>query len=230
MTEEDGLKRKHKALAGACMLFGVLLVGSALALALYNHWDEQRAADAVEPLLEQLRPESVTAAPVEEEQPLETAAPVPSLAPEEHMPAVTPAPLTEEDTEVVPELATETVDGVAYIGILTIPSLGLELPVSSECSDANLKNSPCRYAGGMENLVIAGHNYICHFGYLGRLRPGDQVRFTNVEGQVYDYQVEILETLSPSDVEEMTSGEWPLTLFTCTMGRQYRVTVRCSRV
>ena len=36
-----------------------------------------------------------------------------------------------------------------------------------------------------------------------------------------------LETLSPFAIEEMTGGNWDLTLFTCTVGGQYRVTVRC---
>ena len=53
--------------------------------------------------------------------------------------------------------------------------------------------------------------------------------FTTVEGAVCDYQVEVLETLESTDVEDMTDGDWPLTLFTCTMGRQYRLTVWCSR-
>jgi len=40
----------------------------------------------------------------------------------------------------------------------------------------------------------------------------------------------LVETLMPTDIKEMTSGEFDLTLFTCTVGGQYRVTVRCDRV
>jgi sortase A len=36
-----------------------------------------------------------------------------------------------------------------------------------------------------------------------------------------------MEILSPFAVEEMTSGDWDMTLFTCTVGGQSRVTVRC---
>ena len=38
-----------------------------------------------------------------------------------------------------------------------------------------------------------------------------------------------IETLKPRAIEEMDSGEWDLTLFTCTIGGSYRVTVRCEK-
>ena len=44
---------------------------------------------------------------------------------------------------------------------------------------------------------------------------------------MFGYEVIELETLSPFAIEEMTGGNWDLTLFTCTVGGQYRVTVRC---
>ena len=34
------------------------------------------------------------------------------------------------------------------------------------------------------------------------------------------------ETLNPTDIEGMESGNWDLTLFTCTVGGQSRVTIR----
>ena len=39
-----------------------------------------------------------------------------------------------------------------------------------------------------------------------------------------------LEILQPTAVEEMTAGEFDLTLFTCTYGGKSRVTVRYDRV
>jgi sortase A len=36
-----------------------------------------------------------------------------------------------------------------------------------------------------------------------------------------------LETLEPTDIEGMTTGDWDLTLFTCTYGNRYRLAVRC---
>ena len=37
-----------------------------------------------------------------------------------------------------------------------------------------------------------------------------------------------METLMPTAVEEMESGDWDLTLFTCTVGGRTRVAVRCA--
>ena len=80
------------------------------------------------------------------------------------------------------------------------------------------------------DLVIAAHNYISHFGNLKRLQLGDSVTFTDMEGNKFHYEVEVLETLASTAVEEMTSGKWDLSLFTCTVGGQQRVTVRCKLV
>ena len=53
--------------------------------------------------------------------------------------------------------------------------------------------------------------------------------FTDTDGNIFNYTVSELEQLNPTDVREMISGDWDLTLFTCTLGGQYRVTVRCVR-
>ena len=52
--------------------------------------------------------------------------------------------------------------------------------------------------------------------------------FTDGDGNVFTYQVAALEQLLPTQVKEMSAGGWDLTLFTCTIGGQQRVTVRCT--
>ena len=126
------------------------------------------------------------------------------------------------------EMPTVTVDGLEYIGVLSIPSRNLELPVVSEWSYPNLKKAPCRYKGSAytNNLILAAHNYSSHFGYLKNLAIGEQVVFTDVDGNRFTYGVVEQEVLQPTAIEQMQSGEWDLTLFTCTLGGSYRVTVR----
>lgn len=130
----------------------------------------------------------------------------------------------------IPEMTTLEVDGNAYIGILTIPKLNLELPVFSEWSDTKLKKAPCRYYGACstDNLVIAGHNYKAHFAKLSKLQEGDAVFFTDVQGKVHSYEVVLLETLSPTATKEMIESGFALSLYTCTYGGENRVTVRCK--
>lgn len=126
----------------------------------------------------------------------------------------------------------ETFEGQDYIGILEIPPVGLELPVLSEWSYPRPKLAPCRYAGSayQDNMVIAAHNYQSHFADIRNLSTGEEVIFTDMDGNVFQYEVVVYEVLLPTDVEEMTSGHWDLTLFTCTVGGASRVTLRCDRV
>ena len=123
------------------------------------------------------------------------------------------------------------IDGQSYIGVLDIPALGLSLPIISTWSYPGLQIAPCRYSGSayLENLVIAGHNYRSHFASLPQLQPGDAVTFTDMDGTVFRYKVDSLETLSPYAISDMTSGGWPLTLFTCTVGGQSRRAIRCDQ-
>lgn len=129
------------------------------------------------------------------------------------------------------EMPVQTIDGQDYIGVLSIPALNLELPVISQWSYPGLRVAPCRYRGSAytDNLIIAAHNYSSHFGNLKTLREGDSIFFVDVRGNAFSYEVAALETLAPTATEEMASGDWDLTLFTCTVGGQSRVTLRCVR-
>ena len=72
------------------------------------------------------------------------------------------------------------------------------------------------------------HNYRNHFGRIKGLSEGDSVSFTDMDGVTYAYTVVAKDILAPTAVEEMTAGEYDLTLFTCTPGGASRVTVYCK--
>ncbi len=180
---------------------GALCLLGALGLTGYNVWDEQRASRSVVESAEQL---STVIQPKAESDQL----------------------LLPQEQTVMP---TVPLDGNNYIGVLEIPTLGLSLPILDECTDSLLKVAPCRYAGNLyDGLIIAGHNYVSHFKKLSQLAAGDAIRFTDVEGNVWEYTVTTTEILGGYDVEGMEEGDWDLTLFTCTYGGQDRVTVRCT--
>ena len=189
------------------LCIGLLLLAAALCLALYNLWDDNRAGEAVDTALAQLEPEMVPPEEVKEG----------NLQPEYVLnPDITPP--------------VKVINGVGYLGTINFPTLNRELPVLSEANMANLKYGPCCYSGTVyqRNMVIAGHNYKKHFGPLKRLAQGDPVIFTDVEGNVFQYQVAGLEVLAPTAIEDMTMSGWDLSLYTCTLGGQTRLTVRCS--
>ena len=131
----------------------------------------------------------------------------------------------------MPEVALPGVEEAGCIGILEIPALHLRLPVLSTWSYALLKKAPCRYTGNvyLDNMVIAAHNSKAHFKKLSQLEKGDIITFTDAVGNVFSYEVAGIEILQPEEVDDMTSGQWPLTLFTCTYGGASRVTVRCEK-
>ena len=175
----------------------------------YNIYDEYRAKCSARQALDEIRIEEQD----EEEQEDEPEIPDYILNPDMEMPV-------------------QRIDGVEYIGVLQIPSLNLELPVVSSLSPPSLKIAPCRYEGSAykDDLIIAAHNYVSSFGNLSKLQVGDPVIFKDVDGNEFSYEVAEMEVLQAAAVEEMRSGDWDLTLFTCTLSGQSRTTIRCLRM
>lgn len=200
-----------------CMVLGTALIFGALFLFAHNENESTEAenisASVVPQLMEVIveKVDEATEAPTYA-QPLGT--------PLEYL-----EPSAFEMTEVV-------IDGYAYIGYLSIPKLSLDLPVMADWDYKRLKIAPCHYAGSVrgEDLVIMAHNYKSHFSQLSKLKEGDSVVFTDMDGIVTTYMVVAQDILAPSAVEEMTAGVFDLTLFTCTYGGKSRLTVYCDRV
>lgn len=169
-----------------------------------------------------------TPMPTESPEPTETPEPTPSLEPTS---TPTPAP-TGKLYERVPgiEMPGEKVNGHEYIGTLSIPSLGLKVPVQRNWSYENLSVSPCRYSGSAyaDNLAIIAHTY--HFGKLSSLALDATVTFTDMENNVFRYVVREKNTISPNDANEIAHSGYDLTLVTCTISGTKRVAVYCERV
>ena len=126
----------------------------------------------------------------------------------------------------------ETINGYDYIGVLEIPALNLTLPIMADWDYDRLKIAPCRQFGSVEtnDLVSAGHNYKTHFGYLDQLQVGDAVNFTDVNGKVTVYHVELTSILQPDDVDAVQNSGYPLVLYSCTYSGKTRLTVFCKKV
>ncbi len=184
-----------------CIIMGIVLVFGALSLFLYNQREAKQAEESVAEIL----PQVIEA--------------------------------IEENTQEVPdpynpEMKKAKIDGYDYIGYLTIPDLGLKLPIMDEWDYTRLKIAPCRYHGSFktDDLVLAAHNYLWHFGKLSKLKIGAEMIFTDMDGISKRYRVEEVYVASPYSVEEVTDGEYDLTLFPCTYGGRSRVVVRCLAV
>lgn len=178
---------------------GLLLIAAALALAAFNILESKRAGEASSDAFAQLDALTTDASAIR--------------------------PTFDADTP----MPTVEVDGRLYVGTLSIPSLGLELPVLNEWSNEGLEVAPCRYSGSAyaDNLVICGHNYWSHFASLADVSYGAEVLFTDARGNVFRYEVASVETLEPKAVKNMVNSDYELSLFTCNLSGMARVTVRC---
>lgn len=194
------------------MLIGLLLLAAALLLTGYNLWDSRRAGQSADEILQEL-----VLPPVLQEA---------ATASQWFLPSAAAA------TELR-EMPTQLINGLRCIGVLEVPKVQLVLPVICDWDYEKLELAPCVYTGSYytNDLVICGHNYSTHFSPLKDIPLGEDIYFTSVEGYVYHYTVDNLETVQPTAVEQMVSeGDWDLTLFTCHTGGQTRCAVRCVRV
>lgn len=206
--------RRGKKIGTALVFTGLALLCAAGGLLLYNQAESRHAQEASAQVLELLTVQ------IRDSRRADTD-PGSAADPSE---AVLP-PAAEEDP-----FPTVRIDGVDYVGVISFPTLSIELPVMAQWSPEGLQTAPGRYSGtaASENLVIAGHNYDSHFGQLGELKIDDPVLFTDVKGKVYTYAVSDVEILQPTAIEDMIAGDYPLTLFTCTYGGRTRLTIRCG--
>lgn len=205
----------------ACIAAGLVCLLISVGFVIYNKYEEKSGEKNSQILLQDIQ-ENMQA----NEQDVRQPEPVlPEETTEETLPEETQA-LEEPQMKKVPA------GGYESIGILSIPVLELELPVLADWSYEKLKHAPCHYYGSCygSNFVIAAHNYASHFGRLSQLRQGDLILFTDAVGEVYCYEVILLETLPPTATEEMISSGFDLSLYTCTPGGGSRVTVRCNAV
>lgn len=203
------------------MLFGALLLIAALSLAVFNASEENEAERASSEYLEKL---------------IEAMPEAPEISDGSDAPSDGATDISADRESGVPKLeyidnmAVIELDGYEFVGYISIPKLGLQLPVMSETEGRLLKLSPCRFSGSPTagDLVIGAHNYSRHFGSIDELSQGDSVIFADMEGGLWRYRVAFVEILDPNSVEYLTDGEYPLTLYTCVYGGKQRVTVRCE--
>lgn len=212
---------KHSKAGIFCMIFGIVLICAALLLLLHNQMENIAAGENTRQTMSQLREE------IKAQLQTRPETPVFPLLPENHV-----DPYDEEAVEASYEMKEVEINGNAYVGDLSIPTLGLELPILSECSEALLKIAPCRQFGSSKSgdLVIAGHNYRSHFGSLSKLCIADLVQFTDMDGLTTTYSVENVSVISPDAVDAVENSEWDLVLYTCTYDSQNRVMVGCLAI
>lgn len=203
------------------VIVGVVLALSALLLFLYNGYEDRRAGQQAELLMDKIQ-----SAIAEERTPTAK----PTDIDEE---TKTEETATSEPQEAIPtEMPVVVIDGYGYIGYLSVPDLDLELPVMAEWDYSRLKVAPCRQFGSTrtDDLVIAAHNYKTHFGRLSSLKEGAEIIFTDMDGLENRYRLKRLDTLNPNAVSDVQNSGYDLVLYTCTLGGATRVVAFSDRI
>ena len=210
----------NKQIGRLLIITGALLLAAAVSLVVYNRVRSSQASEAAGRTLTKLREVigAESSADDSSKPDIQPSGDTSSAADSSSLPDEPPA---EEALEI---------DGEFYIGIISIPKLGLELPVARDYSEYNMSIAPSRWKGSLagRDMIICGHNYAGFFRELDSLKAGDEIAFTDLRGRKQLYSVSYQELIDGWDSEGMAAGSdsWDLTVFTCTWSGRSRVTIR----
>ena len=253
------MKKTNNVLSRIFIIAGVALLLAACGFFVYNKIFDYRAGLRAQELLDQMMLDfnwdlpplvsmtpavpAVTAAPGSLDNVTSGVSPnVPSAEQEGFLPHENSETPTEEDITTTEEgtaapdsSSTWTASHLTYsvIGIISIPKLGVRLPVLGECTNELLSISCCRLSGLVTDrpirLVIAGHNISSHFKGIDGLQLGDEIAFTTVDGTTYFYGVTEISAVHKTGGSDVLGADgWDLTLLTCKDDRTMRAMVRCA--
>jgi len=133
-------------------------------------------------------------------------------------------------------------NAIVGIGILTIDSINLRLPIADDIEYATLRIAPGRVPqtvqiGDIGNAVIAGHrNYAfgSMFNRLGEIEIGDIMQYQARSGELMEFEVFEIAVIEPENQIAFLqpTTESIITLYTCTPIRAatHRLIIRAERV
>lgn len=191
---------KMQQLGKVLKIIGILLLIVALIITVYIIWDEHRATESADRILNDFKPTDPGELPDY------------SIEPNMEMPIITIDGHDYIGKLEIPVLELE----LPIMSEWSYPNLKI-----SPCRYFGSAYS--------DDLVIAAHNYQTHFGRIKNLSVGDLVIITDCDGNIFTYKVGEIEILEKYDSNKMKESDWDLTLFTCTYGGASRVTVRCAK-
>ena len=152
---------------------------------------------------------------------------------------ITPAYYPPVMSDPVPDNAFP--ESITGIGILTIDSIDLRLPVAEGIDSDILRIAPGRVPqtaqiGDIGNAVIAGHRnytYGSMFNRLGEVEIGEIIRYQARNGEMMEFEVFEIAVIEPENQIAFIQplNESVITLYTCTPVREatHRLIIRARR-
>ena len=134
-------------------------------------------------------------------------------------------------------LTDSTKENLSIIGIIEIPSIGINYPIISNVSEEYLKIAPCRFYGPLPNQIgnmcIAGHNYNNYkfFSRIKNLNLNDKINIYDLSGTKVVYSVYKKYEINSNDfscTNQNTNGRKELTLITCNNIKDKRRVIKAK--
>lgn len=156
--------------------------------------------------------------------------------------AALPSPLTDYGTLTNYE-DTLDVSGGGVMGFITIPKIGIELPVYHSIRNevlniacGHLEGTSLPVGGESTHCILSAHRGLPHaklFTDLNKMEVGDTFQITVLD-QTLTYQVDQIKVVRPNEVDDIQiiNGEDLCTLLTCTPYgiNSHRLLVRGTRI
>ena len=110
-------------------------------------------------------------------------------------------------------MASLSIDGNGFVGILELPGYGSSLPVGAAWG--NSSQYPCRFSGSIYDgtLQIGATTQKGQYDFYREISVGDSVYFTDVEGNRFCYVITALHYAPHADQAALLREDSSLTLF-----------------
>ena len=146
---------------------------------------------------------------------------------ENHLPARTAGVVGEYYNVNMPAYS---IGGTDYVGLLQVRNLGIKRQVLSKWPKKDMVTHPSKYCGSVYtgNMVIGGSNHKGQMDFLSLLDLGYEVIITDMLGNEFSYKVERIDRATDLNVEQFSSDEYSLTLFTYERSEGKYIIVRCD--
>jgi len=121
------------------------------------------------------------------------------------------------------------IDGVDYVALLDIPSVGVTLPVADKWDSLQLFLSPARFFGSAyhRSLIIGGADDPRQFGFCDKIEHGARVLLTDMTGSQFTYTVSGVERAKHAETQWLMDADCDLTLFCHDVYSMEYIAVRC---
>lgn len=129
--------------------------------------------------------------------------------------------------------------GYNIIGTIEIPAINIKYPILDSTKREAMKYGIIRYYGSnvneYGNISLAGHSYYngTMFGKNKKLKIGDSIFLTDLNGTKIEYKIYTIFTVTPDDtsiLETQDDATREVTLITCYNGRQRRLIIKAKEV